>query len=191
MAMNFFHRKSINLFLLASTLCGFTQSCKSTKKTVFITTAADKYKSELDAMNLHKQKIYGFKRTLTEESAMQDARLTMKIMRENAPKVRLNEYFNAIAYSDNLASANNSITKALAMFTSSEVAVLMVVSEEQGKKRFARPTTIRAYFNHLKDLKENLDDIKNLKIDRFGKITEVELKKGTIKSIDQKSIFPN
>ena len=183
MAMKSFYRKSINLFLFTSALCVLTLNCKSTKKNVFISAAAAKYKVEQDAMSLHKQKLYDFKRTLTEESAMQDARLTMKIMRENAPKVRLNEYFIAIAYSENAASTNLNITKALAMFTSSEASVFMVVSEEQSKKRFARPITIRAYFNHLKDLKENLDDIKNLKIDRYGKITEVELKKGTINQL--------
>ena len=162
--------------LFASALSVFALGCGNTKTIAITNSADDKVKIEPET-SLHKQRMEGFKKNATEESVMVDARLVMKIMKENAPKVRLNEYFNAIAYSDNTASANGSITKALAMFTSSETTVLIMISEEQGRKRYARPTTIRAYFNHLKDLKENLDDIKNIKIDRLGKITEVELRK--------------
>jgi hypothetical protein len=162
--------------LLASAISMFALGCGNTK-TIAITNGADDKDKMKQETSLHQQRIECFRKTATEENALQDARVTMRIMKENAPKVRLNEYFNAIAYSDNTASANSNITKGLAMFTSSETAVLMVVSEEHGAKRYGRPTTIRAYFNHLKDLKENLDDIKNVKIDRYGKITEVELRK--------------
>jgi hypothetical protein len=63
------------------------------------------------------------------------------------------------------------------MFASSDARVLMAVSGANGKKGYDLPTTIGAYFNYLKDRKRNLDDIKNLKVDAAGKITEVELKK--------------
>ena len=101
----------------------------------------------------------------------------MKEMKENAPKVKLSEYFDAIANSDNVASANSSINEALAMFASAETPVLIVISEEAGKKDYDRPTTIKAYLNYLKDQKKNINDIENLKVDGSGKITEVELKK--------------
>ncbi len=162
--------------LLASALSVLALGCGSTKTIAITNGTDDKAKMEQE-ISLHRQRMEGFKKNATEESVMADARLVMKIMKENAPKVRLNEYFNAIAYSDNTASANSNITKGLAMFSSSETTVLIMTGEEPGKKKYGRPMTIRAYFNHLKDLKENLDDIKNVKIDRFGKITEVELRK--------------
>ena len=98
-------------------------------------------------------------------------------MKENAPKVKLSEYFDAIANADNVASANSSINEALALFASSEAPVLVVISEEGGKKDYDRPTTIKAYLNYLKDQKKNINYIDNLQVDASGKITEVELKK--------------
>jgi hypothetical protein len=101
----------------------------------------------------------------------------LKIMKENAPKVRLNEYFNAIANADNATSADAIISKALAMFVSSTTPVLMEIPDQNGKSNYDKPTTILAYFNYVKTLKKNLDDIKNLKMDKNGKIIEVELTK--------------
>jgi hypothetical protein len=174
--MYYLQSKLTRHMLFASALSVFALGCGNTKTIAITNSVDDKAKMEQE-MNLHKQRMEGFKKNGTEESAMVDARSVMKIMKENAPKVRLNEYFNAIAYSQNTTSANRNITEGLAMFTSSETTVLIMTSEEQGKKRYAHPTNIRAYFNHLKDVKANLDDIKNVKVDRYGKITEVELRK--------------
>jgi hypothetical protein len=161
--------------LLAFAPLLFVWGCASTLKTS-THAATEKTKGEQEA-NLRKQKEERLKRPLTEETIRQDAKLTLKIMKENAPKVRLNEYFEAIANADNAASADRIITRALAMFASSETTVLMVISEQNGKNNYDKPTTIRAYLNYLKIQKKNLDDIKNLKIDAYGKINEVELRK--------------
>jgi hypothetical protein len=150
--------------------------CKSTKKTAATNAAAEKAKMEQEA-NLRKQKEEELKRRESEENSKRDAEATLKEMKENAPKVRLNEYFNAIANPGNAASASSSINEALTMFASSETPVLIVISEEGGKKDYDRPTTIKAYLNYLKDQKKNSNDISNLKVDSNGKVTEVELKK--------------
>ena len=98
-------------------------------------------------------------------------------MLANAPKAKLNQYFESIARSSNVASANSSINEALALFASPETPVLIVISEENGQKDYDRPTTIRQYLNYLKDTKNNANTISNLQYDNSGKITEVELRK--------------
>ena len=153
-------------------------SCKSTKKTTTATNAAaEKTKMEQEEA-LRKQKEEELKRKQAEEERVRmEAEAASNAMKESAPKVRLNEYFTAIANSSTVASANNSINEALGMFASTETPVLIVISEEAGKKDYDRPTTIKAYLNYLKDQKKNINNIENLKVDGSGKITEVELRK--------------
>ena len=97
--------------------------------------------------------------------------------RANAPTNRLNNYFNSIANATSVASANASINEALTMFSSGDAPVLIVISEEGGKKDYDEPTTIKKYLEYLKDTKNNMNKIANLQFDSAGKISEVELKK--------------
>ncbi len=170
-------QKSSRLVLLAFVFLVLALGCKSRKKAASITDAsAEKAKMEQEA-KLRQQKEDELRRLSAEEKAKQDAESALKLMKANAPKVKLNEYFEAIANAGNVASANSSINEALGMFTSSETPVLIVISEEGGKKDYDRPTTIKAYLNYLKDQKKNINNIENLKVDDGGKITEVELRK--------------
>ena len=166
-------KNKIPLVLLALVIVLFTMSCASTVKTT-ASTNVGKAATESD-----KQREAARRRIQTEESMKRDAALTMKIMKDNAPKVRLNEYFNAVAYAADALSAYNSMTKALVMFAFSETLVLTVIGEQNGKKQYGQPTTITAYFNYLKDAKVNIDDILNLKMDNRGRIIEVELKRAS------------
>ncbi len=173
--MNTTHN-SFKLVLLA-VFISFMIGCKSSKKTSTATNAAaEKAKMEQEEI-LRKQKEEELKRKNAEDRAKMDAESALKDMKETAPKFRLNEYFEAIANSANVTSANNSINEALAMFATAETPVLIVISEEAGKKDYDRPTTIKAYLNYLKDQKKNINNIENLKLDGSGKITEVELRK--------------
>ena len=168
-----------NLFkiVLLALVFSLMMSCKSSKKATAATNAAaEKAKMEQEE-KLRKQKEEEMKKKSAEERAEVDAESAIKEMKETAPKFRLNEYFEAIANSTNVASANASISEALAMFASSETPVLIVISEETGKKDYDRPTTIKAYLNYLKDQKKNINNIENVKLDSSGKITEVELRK--------------
>jgi hypothetical protein len=169
-------KNSLKLVLLVLIVSVFAWGCKSTKKaTAARNAAAEKAKMEQEA-NLRKQNEDKLKRE-ADERLRQDQASAMKMAKEDAPKIKLNEYFNAIANSDNVASANSSINEALTMFASGDTPVLIVISEENGKKDYDRPTTIGAYLNFLKDQKMNLNNIDSLKVDDAGKITEVELRK--------------
>jgi len=118
-------------------------------------------------------------RAAEEEKARREAeeRMRESASKETAPKAKLVDYFNAIANSSNVSSANNSINEALSLFASPDTPVLIVISEYDGKKDYDRPTTIRDYLNYLKDQKKNVNTISNVQMDSSGKITEVELKK--------------
>jgi hypothetical protein len=97
------------------------------------------------------------------------------MLRDREPKAKLQEYFNAIGSAGSFASANSSISEALALFASPDAPVLIVISESGGQKDYDRPTTIKDYLNYLKDQKKQADRIGEIKYDGAGKITELEL----------------
>jgi hypothetical protein len=154
-------------------LLNFT-GCKSKKKAMEAQAAAERARIEQEAAD-RKQKEEA-QRKEAEEAARKEA-ARQKEMAASEPKARLGNYFNAIATSPSVTSANNSINEALTLFASPETPVLIVISEEAGQKDYDRPTTIRNYLNYLKDQKKNMNKVSNLQFDSNGKITEVELRK--------------
>lgn len=161
------------MWLLVLMIC-FT-GCKSKKKAAEAARAAEERARMEQEANLRKEEEQ--KRKEAEEAARAEAERRQQEMTANAPKAKLNQYFQSIAQSNNMASANSSINEALTLFASPETPVLIVISEENGQKDYDRPTTIRQYLNYLKDTKNNSNSISNLQFDNSGKITEVELKK--------------
>jgi len=93
---------------------------------------------------------------------------------ESAPK-GLGEYFNLIANSSNLATANRHIGEAMQLFASEETPVLIIISRSGDIVDYDRPTTIKKYLDYLKDQKVNRNAIENVVYDANGKITELEL----------------
>jgi hypothetical protein len=172
--MNVIRKSSrVVMWLLVLMIC-FT-GCKSKKKAAEAARAAEERARMEQEANLRKEEEQ--KRKAAEEAARRDAEARQKEMLANAPKAKLNQYFQSIANSSNPASANNSINEALTLFASPETPVLIVISEEGAQKDYDRPTTIRQYLNYLKDTKNNANSISNLQFDNSGKITEVELRK--------------
>lgn len=89
----------------------------------------------------------------------------------------LENYFNSIANSNNMQSANSSIQEALGMFSNQNTPILIVIHEENGVKDYDEPTTINAYLNYLKDTKKNMNFISDIRLDGSGKVTELELRR--------------
>jgi hypothetical protein len=161
------------MWVLVLMIC-FT-GCKSKKKAAEAARAAEeraRMEQEANLRNAEEQK-----RKDAEEAARRDAAARQNEMVANEPKAKLNQYFESIARSGNVASSNSSINEALTLFSSPDTPVLIVISEEGGQKDYDRPTTIRQYLNYLKDTKNNSNSITNLQFDNSGKITEVELRK--------------
>lgn len=161
------------MWLFVLMIC-FT-GCKSKKKAAEAARAAEERARMEQEAKLRSEEEQ--RRKEAEEAARRDAEARQREMMANAPKAKLNEYFESIASSGNVASANSSINEALTLFASPDTPVLIVISEEGGQKDYDRPTTIRQYLNYLKDTKNNPNSISNLQFDNSGKITEVELRK--------------
>ena len=160
------------MWLLVLMIC-FT-GCKSKKKAAEAARAAEeRARIEQEAVQAEEER----KRKEAEEAAAREAEARQKEMMANAPKAKLNQYFQSIANSNNVASANSSINEALSLFSSPDTPVLIVISEENGQKDYDRPTTIKEYLNYLKDTRNNSNSISDLQFDSSGKITEVELRK--------------
>ena len=161
------------MWILVLMIC-FT-GCKSKKKAAEAARAAEERARMEQEANLRAEEER--KKKEADDAARADAERRQQEMLANAPKAKLNQYFQSIASSNNVASANSSINEALALFASPETPVLIVISEENGQKDYDRPTTIRQYLNYLKDTRNNANTITNLQFDNSGKITELELRK--------------
>ena len=178
-------RFSHKLLMLAFILVLFVSGCKSSKKAMQASNAAnEKAKLEKEAA-LRKQKQQeeedARKKAAEAEERARLAAAAKPVEKTIEPTVsnetRLRQYMEAIAGSGNVTSANNTINEALALFASPQTPVLIVISEENGRKDYDKPTTILNYLNYLKDQRKNINSVGDLKLDATGKITEVELKK--------------
>ncbi len=87
----------------------------------------------------------------------------------------INDYFHQIAYAKDVATANAKIGEAMKLFSNKNVPVLIIISEDAGITDYDKPTTIENYMNYLKDQKKYTNTIKNVKMDEYGQITELEL----------------
>lgn len=90
---------------------------------------------------------------------------------------KLENYFNAIANASNVQSANSTIQETQSMFTNQNTPVLIVIHEESGVKDYDEPTTINRYLNYLKDTKQNLNFISDIRLDGSGRVSELELRR--------------
>ena len=177
--MNSF-RNSTGIVMLAFFILLSAAGCKSKKKAMEAA-AAEKARMEQEASR-KKQLEEEAKMKEAEDKARMEAEANAKKEAEmkaaaSTPKAKLNQYFDAIAGSPNVAAANSNINEALTLFASGDTPVLIVISDSGGQKDYDKPTTIRSYLNYLKDQKKNINRIENLQIDGSGKITEVELRK--------------
>ena len=167
------------MWILVLMICGF--GCKSKKKAMEAA-AAEKARMEQEAASRKQKEQEEQARREAEEKARRDreaeeARRREAEARESTPAARLGKYFNAISTASSTAAANSSINEALALFSSPDTPVLIIISESGGQKDYDRPTTIKDYLNYLKDQKKNINPINDVKFDAAGKITELELRK--------------
>jgi regulator of protease activity HflC (stomatin/prohibitin superfamily) len=171
-------RNSSTLIMLVFVVLLSVVGCKSKKKAMEASAAAERARIEQEAAAKKQQEEAAAKAKAEEERAKREAEERERAnAKASTPAVRLGEYFAAISSSGNTASANSSINEALALFASPDTPVLIVISESGGQKDYDRPTTIKNYLNYLKDQKKNINAISDVKYDSSGKITELELKK--------------
>jgi len=149
--------------------------CKSKKKAMEASNAAaEKARMEQEAASRKQREEEERQRKEAEARAQRERDAEAK---KREPYTRLERYFSSISGSGNTTAANNSINEALAMFSSPETPVLIIISQSGEQKDYDRPTTIREYLNYLKDQQKNANKIEKLEFDGSGKITTVELTK--------------
>lgn len=98
------------------------------------------------------------------------------LRQKQAQLENINSHFFAVASAPTLDEANLRIQRALSLYASRDVPVLIVVSKYgDNQKDYDRPTSIDKYLNYLKDIKKYNKRIENVKYDDNGKIIEIEL----------------
>ncbi len=98
-----------------------------------------------------------------------------RLQKEAAKYSNIENQFMGIAGAPDVMTANEKISRALSLFASPDVPVLIIISQAGGFNDYDRPTTIQKYLNYLKDQKTYNNAIEQVKYDGNGKITELEL----------------
>ncbi len=83
--------------------------------------------------------------------------------------------FKSIAASPDVITANEKIARAIQLFATPDVPVLIIISQAGGFNDYDRPTTISKYLDYLKDQKVYNNRVHQVKYDPNNKITELEL----------------
>jgi ribosomal protein S8 len=100
-----------------------------------------------------------------------------EIKRKSTPEYKLEDYFNKIANAANEDEANTYIDQSLKMFSSKTANVLIIIAEEGHIKDYDKPTNIYKYLNYLKDTKNNVNKVDEIKWDANNKIKTLILRK--------------
>jgi len=87
----------------------------------------------------------------------------------------IDNQLSAIALSTNIETANSQIDAFLKEFATTDVPVLIVISNVGGYNDYDRPTTISKFLNYLKDKQQYNYKVELVKRDGLGKIIELEL----------------
>jgi len=87
----------------------------------------------------------------------------------------INESFTGIAHAGSYAEADKEINRALLLFATPDVPVLIIIDQVDGVNDYDRPTTASRFLNYLKDIKSYNYAVESVKRNTEGKITELEL----------------
>ena len=153
-------KRSIYLIMIVVIFTAFMtlDGCKSSKKMAGATKPAENTEA------VKKTPVEKPETTQPEETAVKVS-MTQK----------LENYFEAIATSSSIQTANSNISEAVTMFESADVPVIISFYRENGVKDYDEPTTITKYLNYLKDQKKNPNKVENVITNDDGKIVELDL----------------
>lgn len=87
----------------------------------------------------------------------------------------LNVQLADIANASTVNAANLQISKTIQLFETSDIPVLIIISQDGGFNDYDRPTTISKFLNYLKDKQGYNYKVETVKKNSLGKITELEL----------------
>lgn len=165
-----FRLSNFSLLLLMAMVLGFT-SCKNKKKVADI--------SDPQAVKEQMEKEFGeddddSSEDITQKENNNPPRVAVK---EPTKTERLETYFSRVASGGNTAASTANINEALGMFSNASVPVLIIIYYSDGTTDYDEPTTIKRYFEYLKDTGNNKAKVEEMVLDDYGKIKELVLKK--------------
>jgi hypothetical protein len=123
------------------------------------------------------EEVLAAERSAYMQKELEEKRKAEEARKQEQASTSIGGYFSKIAASASPAEANMLINQALNLFASPDTPVLIIISKTAEAVDYDRPTTILNYLNYLKDTKNNINVIENIKYDGSGKITELELMK--------------
>ncbi|OYT17753.1 MAG: hypothetical protein B7C24_00850 [Bacteroidetes bacterium 4572_77] len=122
---------------------------------------------------LDKDRLADLKRQEEEAKRLAEEQARMK---QQGQLDNINSHFFAVASAPSVEEANIRIQRALSLYATKEVPVLIVISKYgNNQKDYDRPTTIDKYLHYIKDIKKYNNEIDAVKYDDFSKIIEIEL----------------
>ncbi len=125
-------------------------------------------------IKVEKERLAAEAKKKAEEEARRKAEEERLATEKAAPTIY--DYFDNIVVASDATEANRLISKALSLFTSPDAPVLIIINQEDGITDYDKPTTIKKYFEYLKDQKKDLNKIEKVIYDKAsGKIKELEL----------------
>jgi len=98
-----------------------------------------------------------------------------KMQAEQAKFNFINESLAGIAHAGSYDEADREINRALKLFATPDVPVLIIIDQVDGVNDYDRPTTASRFLNYLKDIKSYKYAVESVKRNTEGKITELEL----------------
>ena len=133
----------------------------------------EKILNDVKAMNLNDEEL----NQMIAKAENMIAKEKEEIKRKSTPEYKLEDYFNKIATASSNDEADTYIDQALKLFSSSTANVLIIIAEEGHIKDYDKPTNIYKYLNYLKDTKNNVNKVDEIKWDANHKIKTLILRK--------------
>ena len=133
--------------------------------------------AKIKTLNLNDDEIDGMITTLETKIAEEKEKIRKEKEDAAKPENRLKKYFNNIATASNSTDADYNIKETLKMFKTTTATVLIIISEGDYGKDYDKPTNITKYLNQLKDTKNNINAVEEIKYDDNNKIKTLILRK--------------
>jgi len=161
-----FNLSLFNTMMLIGLIIGFS-ACKNKKKI-----------SEISDPQAVKEQLAEELGDEEDEADTEDISTNDRVaVKEPSKSQKLENYFAAVASAASSASADASMREALGMFSNADAPVLIVIYRKDGTTDYDEPTTIKRYFEYLKDTKNNKAVVEEMVLDDYGNIKELVLKK--------------
>ena len=161
--------KIISNFLLIIILLGSIYSCGTNKKAISETKAKEE---RLKKEKLDKAKQMRLDNELKVKAEVERKRIKLEKDKTDNKQVliqKLESLFNE------LSKGKDKKSELVALCSSSDVPVLIIINDKNGKKDYDQPSTIKKYAEYLMDTKNFNTKIKDIKVDNYQKISKLVL----------------